>query len=100
MACRSGCRTQDHESWGACAKAAGIQIDRHSLKHGGVEKDKDRRLTRYADARSSGLQPRSTKWSDIRAAEEKGGVPHTPVVEKPATYGEMQAAHANVRATD
>lgn len=79
--CRSGCETQDHASWGECARAAHIQIDRHALTVGGrqVETRKDARLNRYAAARKSGLQPQSTKLRDIRAAEEYGGAPATPV---------------------
>lgn len=81
MACRTGCPTQDHTSWGECARAADIQIDRHALKHGGqqVETRKDQRLERYQSARANGLQPKSTQWKDVRAAEESGGVAHTPI---------------------
>lgn len=82
MACRSGCKTQDHANWGACARAADLQIDRHGLKgfrH--LEKDKDKRLASYESARNSGLQPKTTQWQDIRAASETGGVAHTPITE-------------------
>lgn len=81
MACRSGCDTQDHASWGDCARAANMQIDRHALRVGGrqIEGRKDARLDRYASARRNGLQPRSTNIRDIRAAEEFGGVAPTPV---------------------
>lgn len=30
--CRSGCETQDHETYAECLKAANISIDRESLK--------------------------------------------------------------------
>lgn len=57
-----------------------MQIDRHGLAgHRGAEKDKDARLSRYADARSQGLQPKNTEWSSIRSAFETGGREHTPV---------------------
>lgn len=80
MSCRSGCPTQDHGSWGACARAAQIQIDRHGLAgHRGAERDKDRRLESYADLRKDGVQPRSTKWKDVRKAYEVGGVKHSEV---------------------
>lgn len=73
-ACRSGCATPGaHKNWGDCLRDAGVQIDRHGLRHSGVEKDKDRRLTRYEDARRQGLQPSSTDWKDVRAAFETGG---------------------------
>jgi hypothetical protein len=78
--CRAGCPTKDHESWGACARAAGIQIDRHGLAgHRKVEKDKEHRLDRYASLRKYGLQPKRTEWRHIRDAEERGGVAPTPI---------------------
>jgi hypothetical protein len=78
--CRSGCRTKDHETFGECFRAADVQIDRHGLAgHRHLERDKDRRLGRYADARSQGLQPRDTSWGAIQSAFEKGGVDKTPV---------------------
>lgn len=84
MSCRSGCKTQDHGSWGECARAAAIQIDRHGLAgHRDAEKDKDKRLTAYADLRKDGLQPRSTRWSDVRATYETGGVTPTEVSSVP-----------------
>lgn len=80
MACRTGCRTQDHATWGECARAAEIQIDNHGLAgFRGVEKDKDRRLTAYADLRKEGLQPASTTWKDVRATYEDGGKRPTEV---------------------
>lgn len=77
MSCRTGCPTPgSHESWGACARASDLQIDKHALAgHRPAELDKDKRLTRYAEARSQGLQPRSTGWSDVRRSFEDGGIP-------------------------
>lgn len=77
MSCRTGCLTQDHSSWGACARAADFQVDVHGLQNRNVELDKDRRLSRYEDARRQGLQPKTTKWTDVRAAFETGGVEKT-----------------------
>lgn len=74
MTCRTGCVSQDHESWGNCARDARIQIDRHGLKYSGLEKAKDKRLAKYETARSNGLQPRSTTTAAIEAAYENGGV--------------------------
>lgn len=73
MSCRSGCTAGGHRSWGECARAADIQIDRHGLQHSGLEKDKEKRLNRYADARSQGLQPKNTEWKSVRDAFESGG---------------------------
>lgn len=85
MTCRSGCSTPGlHESWGACARAAEIQIDRHSLTGGrDLDRDKDKRLDAYASARKAGLQPQNTSWKKVRQSLEDGGVPHTPVKPSP-----------------
>lgn len=80
MACRSGCPTKDHATWGECARAARFQIDRHALTHSlRAERDKDRRLATYEQARRDGLQPRTTQWADVRDCLETGGVEKTPV---------------------
>jgi hypothetical protein len=80
VSCRTGCPTQDCESWGACARNANFQIDRHALAgHRNEEKDKDKRLTEYADLRSAGVQPKSTTWKHVRQASETGGTRPTPV---------------------
>lgn len=78
MSCRTGCPTQDHESWGDCARASNIQIDKHGLQHRDAEKQKDKRLDQYASLRKHGIQPRSTKLRDIRHAEQTGGVTPRP----------------------
>lgn len=79
MSCRTGCATKDHGSYGQCLRAASIQIDRHGLQNSGAEKDKERRLGRYEDARRDGLQPKSTQWRHVRETFETGGVEPTPV---------------------
>lgn len=61
MSCRTGCRTRDHTSWGACARAMGLQIGDLGR---GVAAATDRRLTAYATARGLGLQPPSTHTAD------------------------------------
>ena len=76
--CRSGCRTQNHSTWGECARAARLQIDRHAISPNNsriLDRDKDTRLTRYANLRKAGLQPATTSWSDVRRAENDGGIP-------------------------
>lgn len=75
MNCRTACLAPGtHRTWGECARAAAIQIDRHGLQSSGEEKDKDRRLGRYEDARRQGLQPKNTTWKHVRDAFENGGV--------------------------
>ena len=70
MPCRSSCPTQDHETWGACARAADIQIDTHALKFGHLEKAKEKELALYGAARHDGILPDTTKTPDIKRAIE------------------------------
>lgn len=70
MSCRSGCRTQDHASWGECARASGLQLG--DLGHG-VKKATDYRLGLYADAKRQGIQPQGTKVSDSLGALRAAG---------------------------
>lgn len=76
MACRTGCLSQDHGSWGECARAAAIQIDRHALastSDARLEKRKDRTLARYRDMRRSGLQPEAPTRSAMDKVEAANG---------------------------
>ena len=76
MACRTGCRTKDHATWGECARAARLQIDGYSLVVDiRLDRDKDNRLNRYASLRKAGLQPKTTSWYDVRRSEIDGGIP-------------------------
>jgi hypothetical protein len=69
--CRTGCRTQNHASWGECARAAnlstmvgeGVQINRQG------EKD----LDHYRKARAQGLQPKSVKRKFVDATLKAAG---------------------------
>lgn len=36
-ACRDGCPTKDHATWGDCARAARIQVDRAALAAGRLD---------------------------------------------------------------
>lgn len=71
MACRTGCPTQDHASWGACARAASLRVA--FCGAGGLDatrqKNWDAELQAYRDARRQGIQPDSTKMPAIRRAE-------------------------------
>lgn len=64
--CRSGCPTQDHESWGDCARASNIGITNEVVA--GSIKNTDKELSAYRDARKLGIQPASTKMKDIQKA--------------------------------
>lgn len=70
MACRSGCPTQNHATWGECARAASLKIAYCGIGGGDATKQKhwDRELDSYKSARAQGIQPRSTKKRDIEAA--------------------------------
>jgi len=64
--CRSGCKTQDHDSWGECARASNIGITNEVVA--GAIKNTDKELSAYRDARKLGIQPASTKMKDIQKA--------------------------------
>lgn len=70
MACRTGCPTQDHASWGECARAASLRIAYCGI--GGVsatdQRKWDSELASYRAARDQGIQPRTTKKADVQAA--------------------------------
>lgn len=65
--CRTGCPTQDHASWGECARDSNIQMEN------GVQRKKskawDGELARYKKAREvDKLSPPSTRSRDIDKA--------------------------------
>lgn len=68
MACASTCATQDHESYGACIRSKGIQIG--DLMNTQIQKAGSKNLDEYAKARKYGIQPKSTRPADVRAAVE------------------------------
>lgn len=72
MTCRTGCRTQDHRSWGECARDSGFQVG--ALQGAdAVSRRTDRRLGAYQKARQLGLQPPSTKVDDSLATLRQAG---------------------------
>jgi hypothetical protein len=64
--CRTGCQTQDHASWGECARDANLSFSNETIARtiGGAEKE----LNAYRDARKQGIQPASTRMADITKA--------------------------------
>lgn len=64
--CRTGCPTQDHESWGECARVSNIGISHEPSAV--ALKTTDKELNAYRDARKLGIQPASTKMKDIQKA--------------------------------
>jgi len=72
MACRSGCPTQDHGSWGDCLRASNIHMNAGDAKSGlqQTKKQTDKELALYRAARKQGIQPESTRTKDIQSAIE------------------------------
>jgi hypothetical protein len=73
MACRSGCPTQNHESWGDCLRASNIQMSTGDAKgdlvnNGWTNKKWNSELSLYREARKQGIQPDGTSTAQIRKA--------------------------------
>lgn len=68
--CRSGCRTQDHATWGECARAANLRVAYCGIGGGDASDQKrwDAELSLYRSARAQGVQPDGTKAHQIEAA--------------------------------
>lgn len=71
MACRSGCKTKDHTSWGECARAA--RFYNAGVAQRDEYKSYDKELTDYAYARSIGLQPSTTQRKEIDKTLREAG---------------------------
>lgn len=67
--CSSSCLTQDHETFGECMRAKGIQLN-PNLSDTQRSKRWDKELQAYRDARSQGIQPSGTTMTKIREADE------------------------------
>lgn len=72
MACRTGCLTKDHSSWGECMRASNIQMNAGDAMSGKpmTNKQWDGELQAYRDARAQGIQPAGTSMRKIREAVE------------------------------
>lgn len=72
MACRTGCRTQDHRTWGECARAACLRVAYCGIGGGDATEQKrwDNELSAYRDARRQGIQPDGTTMPKVRQAME------------------------------
>lgn len=80
MACRTGCPTQDHASWGDCLRASNIQMNAGDAR--GTRSMSNRafnaEMSAYESAVKEGLDPRTTNMIDINAAKhaaDKAGKP-------------------------
>lgn len=76
MACTSGCKTNDHESYGECLRSKGVRIPAIPVETLSVQKRADKTLDAYAKARKVGIQPASTRQADVehavRASDKTG----------------------------
>lgn len=72
--CRSGCPTQDHDSWGECARASNIQWGSWDAR--AAVRWNESEIGAYRDARKVGIQPEGTSQkqidSAVKRAEEAG----------------------------
>ena len=70
--CRSGCRTQDHESYADCLQDASLSFTGCFPTRRGWDKTKENKdnkeLDSYYSALRQGVEPISTKQKDIDAA--------------------------------
>ena len=82
MACTSGCKTRDHASYSECLKDKAPRVA-YCNSAGGMDftaqRQWDRDLDAYKDARRQGIQPATTKRKDVDAAvhmSNKTGAPY------------------------
>jgi len=70
--CRSGCPTQDHRSWGECARAANLRVAYCGIGGGDATAQKkwDGELSMYRAARAQGIQPDGTTTAKVVKALE------------------------------
>ena len=80
MTCSTGCRTQDHASWGECVRAKNLRTNALEPEMLSIQRRADKNLDDYANARRYGIQPKSTRPQDvqgaIRMSEHKGEAFH------------------------
>lgn len=71
MACTSGCATQDHGSYGECLRSKRPKVAYANMA-GGMDatrqKNWDRDLDAYRDARRQGIQPSGTDRASVDRA--------------------------------
>lgn len=66
--CRSGCPTQDHESWGACARASNLYTLVGDTVH--ANRRLEHNLAEYRKVRAQGIQPQSIRRPFVEAAKQ------------------------------
>jgi hypothetical protein len=71
MACRTGCPTQDHATWGECARASNTKIaycNSAAGKDATAQKKWDNEIKEYRSAVAQGIRPNGTTQKHVRAA--------------------------------
>lgn len=72
--CRQGCKTQDHDSWGECLRAAEVRTYHIAISKGfdgTAQKKWDRELAGFKAASDEGIRPDGTKWKSIDDARRR-----------------------------
>lgn len=75
--CTTGCFTRDHATYGECLRAKTVKVAYCNSANGSdytTQKNWDKNIDLYASARAQGVQPKSTRTSDIRAALDRSDV--------------------------
>lgn len=75
--CSSGCKTQDHASWGDCVRGKSLQVEGVAAHHynAGIR----RQINEYVKVRKDGIQPASVYKQDVDKAvriSNETGVPY------------------------
>jgi hypothetical protein len=71
MACRTGCPTKEHASWGECARDMNLRIAYANSANGwdlSKQKQWDKELADYRSAVAQGIQPANTDRRSIDRA--------------------------------
>lgn len=69
--CTSGCRTQDHDSYGECLRAKAPRDANSTRSVDSLYRKEyvnNLEITEYKKARAQGIQPKGSKLADIREA--------------------------------
>jgi hypothetical protein len=69
--CSATCKTKEHETFGECLRAKNLKTAYMADWKGSdatAQKKADKNLDEYAKARSYGIQPKSTRPSDVQVA--------------------------------
>lgn len=69
--CRTGCLTKDHESYGACLRAANLSTMVGDTVQ--INQQGERDLAAYREARRQGLQPQAIGRNFVEATKKAAG---------------------------